>query len=77
MEQERLSRVIDECNCGTNETLNPAIIPDHRSWIVTLWHFGADALITYTHEKFYASWEVGQQASIMEIPKNGKMALQE
>ena len=70
--QERLSRLIDECNCGTNETLNPAIIPDHRSWIVTLWHFGADALITYTHEKFYASWEVGQHALITAYTKEWK-----
>jgi hypothetical protein len=30
-------------------------IPDHMSWIVTMWHFGADALKTYTGEKFHVS----------------------
>jgi hypothetical protein len=34
--QERLSKLIDECNCETSDTLNPAAKPDHRSWIVTL-----------------------------------------
>lgn len=34
--QERLSKLIDECNCETSDSLNPAAIPDHRSWIVTL-----------------------------------------
>ena len=70
--QERLSKLIDECNCETNDTMNPAAIPDHRSWIVTLWHFGVDALITYTHEKFYASWEVGQHALITAYTKDWK-----
>jgi hypothetical protein len=37
-------------NMGNN-TLS---IPDHMSWIVTMWHFGADSRITYTREKFYA-----------------------
>jgi hypothetical protein len=70
--QERLSKLIDECNCETSDSLNIAIIPDHRSWIVTLWHFCVDALITYTHEKFYASWEVGQHALITAYTKDWK-----
>jgi hypothetical protein len=38
--REHLSKVIEECK--TDDTLNPAI-PDHMTWTVTMWHFGADA----------------------------------
>ena len=41
------------------DTLNPAI-PNHMNWTVTMWHFGADALVTYEGEKIYTSWEFGQ-----------------
>ena len=52
-----------------NDTLS---IPDHMSWIVTMWHFGADATTTYTREKFYASWEVAQHALITVYSKDWK-----
>jgi hypothetical protein len=42
------------------------------SWIVTMWHFGADATTTYTREKFYASWEVAQHALITVYSKDWK-----
>lgn len=37
-------------------------IPDHESWIVTMWHFGYDSPDEYTGEKFEAAWEDGQNA---------------
>jgi hypothetical protein len=39
-------------------TLNSKI-PDHMNWMVKMWHFGQDALISYTGEKFDMSWEDG------------------
>jgi hypothetical protein len=68
--RERLSMVIEECK-KTTDTLNPAI-PDHMTWTVTMWHFGADALITYEGEKIYTSWEVGQHALITAYSKDWK-----
>ena len=67
--RERLSKLIEECK--TDDTLNPAI-PDHMTWTVTMWHFGADALITYEGEKIYTSWEVGQHALITAYSKDWK-----
>jgi hypothetical protein len=39
------------------------------SWIVTMWHFGADATITYTREKFYASKDGKDGKSRVRIEK--------
>ena len=47
-------------------------VPCVTSWIVTLWHFGADASITYTGEKFFASWQVGQNALLAVYSKEWK-----
>jgi hypothetical protein len=64
--EERLSRLLEDCSKGLaagphlGRTQALAVIPDHRQWIVTMWHFGADASIEYTGEKFSASWEIGQ-----------------
>jgi hypothetical protein len=56
----------------SNLANNTLSIPDHMSWIVTMWHFGADATTIYTREKFYASWEVGQHALITVYSKDWK-----
>ena len=37
-----------------------------------MWHFGADALITYKGKKFHASWEVGQNALLAVYSKKWK-----
>jgi hypothetical protein len=63
--QERISNIV---NSGRNRLS----IPDHKSWIVTMWHFGADAITTYTREKFYVSWEVAQHALITAYSKDLK-----
>jgi hypothetical protein len=56
----------------SNLANNSLSIPDHLSWIVTMWHFGADTTTTYTREKFYASWEVAQHALITVYSKDWK-----
>jgi hypothetical protein len=65
--RERLFHIIE--NCTNHQNSNLTIIPDHMVWIVTMWHFGRDALIEYKGEKFYASWEVGQHALIIAYTK--------
>ena len=47
-------------NCCEPESVEP--VPDPKSRIVTMWHFGSDALVEYNGEKFYASWEVSEHA---------------
>jgi hypothetical protein len=42
------------------------------NWIVTMWHFGADASILYKGELFHASWEVAQSALIAVYSKQWK-----
>jgi hypothetical protein len=56
----------------SNLANNSLSIPDHMSWIVTMWHFGADTTTTYTRKKFYASWEEAQHALITVYIKDWK-----
>jgi hypothetical protein len=44
-------------------------IPEHKDWLVTMWHFGVDASVEYTGEKFSATWEVGEHALIRAYSK--------
>jgi hypothetical protein len=37
----------------SNLANNTLSIPNHMSWIVTMWRFGADATITYTREQLF------------------------
>src|SRR3954468_4099614 len=32
-------------------------IPNHMSWTVKMWHFGQDALTSYSGQKFEITWE--------------------
>ena len=58
--EERLLRYI-EC-APPSLSLSSSSIPDHDSWIVTMWHFGSDSPSEYTDEKFEIAWEDGQNA---------------
>jgi hypothetical protein len=42
--------------------LSPSSVPDHDSWIITMWHFGTDSLNEYTNDKFEIAREDGQNA---------------
>jgi hypothetical protein len=48
-------------------TLPP--IPEHKDWIVTMWHFGMDALVEYAGERFSATWEIGHNALVRAYSK--------
>ena len=50
-------------------------IPDCLKWVVTLWHFGRDSLVTFSGDKFNVSWEIAEYALITAYSKeweNGK-----
>jgi hypothetical protein len=62
--EERLQRVIDEyhklnlrSNIASSSLVAKDPIPDHMSWIVTMWHFGRDSLVAYRGEMFEISWK--------------------
>jgi hypothetical protein len=71
--EERLSRLVEECYKGKMIKGEGAdalpSIPEYHTWIVTMWHFGADACREYTGEKFCVTWEVGENALIRAYSK--------
>jgi hypothetical protein len=40
------------------------VVPDYKDWIITMWHFGADASIEYSGEKYSSTWKVGEHELI-------------
>jgi hypothetical protein len=76
--EERLSRVIETCYYNHGAASGDAVehtymtmphIPEHKDWIVTMWHFGMDASVEYTGEKFSTTWEVGEHEMIRAYSK--------
>jgi hypothetical protein len=67
--EERLSRLVDDSN---QLLLSPKfhLIPDHNSWIVTMWHFGSDSLEGYAGERYERTWEQGKEALIRVYTKD-------
>jgi hypothetical protein len=65
---DRLQRLVDDkkyCDANCNDNCGPLIIiPNHMTWIVTMWHFGVDSSIEYTGERFSASLKGAQNALI-------------
>jgi hypothetical protein len=60
--EERLLRYL-ECaprplSLSSSSSSSP--IPDHDTWIVTMWHFGSDSPNEYTGDEFEVAWEDGQ-----------------
>jgi hypothetical protein len=73
---DRLQRLVNDkkdCDANCNDNSGPLIIiPNHMTWIVTMWHFGVDSSIEYTGERFSASWKVAQNALIAVYSKQWK-----
>src|SRR3954452_14012569 len=63
--EERMQLLVSEYNTasvqnGRQQYLSLKLcskIPNHMSWIVKMWHFGQDALTSYSGQKFDMSWE--------------------
>ncbi|MGA7900848.1 MAG: hypothetical protein WCA39_18535 [Nitrososphaeraceae archaeon] len=53
--EERLLALVTGCP-HTISPLPQIHIPNHNSWIVTMWHFGTDSLSEYAGEKFEMTW---------------------
>jgi hypothetical protein len=73
--EERISRLLDECGKVIPGGYESLPIPEYTRWMVTMWHFGADASVEYTGEKFSATWNVGENALIRaysKVMKDGK-----
>jgi hypothetical protein len=69
--EERMIRLMEDRIAVQGLRLQKTLtIPEHNNWLVTMWHFGADASIEYTGEKFCATWEVGQRELIRIYSKD-------
>jgi hypothetical protein len=69
--EERLLAFVTGCP-HTTSSLPQIYIPNHNSWIVTMWHFGTDSLSEYTGEKFEMTWEDGEHALLRIYSKDMK-----
>ena len=58
--EERLLRYIECAPLSLSSASSQ--IPDHESWIVTMWHFGYDSPNEYVGKEFEVAWEDGQNA---------------
>ena len=58
-----------DVNVARTENISHLKTPDHKTWIVTMWHFGADSLTEYSGDMFQVSWEVGQHVLVRAYAK--------
>ena len=68
---DRLQRLVDDS--GNSSPLT--IIPNHMTWTVTMWHFGADSSILYKGKSFHVSWKIAENALVAfysKVWKDGK-----
>ena len=65
----------DKRDCNCNDNSGPlVIIPNHMTWIVTMWHFGADSSIIYWRKYFMLARKVAAQRTDAVYSKvNGRM----
>ena len=69
--EEKLLALVTGC-AHAIPTLPQIHIPNHNSWIVTMWHFGTDSLSEYAGEKFEMTWEDGEHALLRIYSKDMK-----
>lgn len=59
--EERLSRIVEGFGRAKDSKYDDkgvgiARVPLHSEWTVTMWHFGADASVEYSGDKFSLTW---------------------
>jgi hypothetical protein len=69
--EERLLRLVDKGPLSLSLS-SPSPIPDHSSWIITMWHFGTDSLNEYTGKEFEITWEDAESALMRVYTKDLK-----
>ena len=82
--EDRLSRLIEGSNVvkdtvivdvgggrvnSPNDLHTHGIIPKYSEWIVTMWHFGADASIEYSGDKFSVTWGTAENVLVRAYSK--------
>jgi hypothetical protein len=67
---EELTRVEERLSVLVNNL--PVVVPPHSTWIVTIWHFGADSLTGYSGQRFEVTWETGKNSLIRVYSKGMK-----
>jgi hypothetical protein len=80
--EERLSRIVDGSQSvhgfrvievgdtsSRDRRRDTSIIPAHSDWTVTMWHFGADASVEYSGEKFSVTWQAAEDTLIRAYSK--------
>ncbi|MGH9977734.1 MAG: hypothetical protein ACRD8Z_18150 [Nitrososphaeraceae archaeon] len=60
---------IDLDNSFPSRRIYHNIIPSFSEWTVTMWHFGADASIEYSGERFSVTWETAENVLIRAYSK--------
>jgi hypothetical protein len=67
--RERLSALVSQ---DYDKPSNVTRVPNHVDWVVTMWHFGADASVEYAGERFSTTWGIAQDAIIRVYSKTMK-----
>lgn len=86
--EEKLQRIVDEYLRQSlrsyklsSSLLTKGHIPDYKTWIVKMWHFGQDSLTCYTGEMFEMSWGdalgVFHVYSKNDLPNKKKVSVRE
>jgi hypothetical protein len=57
---KNLIRIDNSTNILNDRQIHACLIPPHSRWTVTMWHFGADASIEYSGEKFCFTWKTAE-----------------
>ena len=70
--EERISALTDHTVSFPGQDRIILKIPDHRKWIVTMWHFGADSITEHSRKDFCITWEVAENALIRAYTKDMK-----
>jgi hypothetical protein len=65
--EERLRSLFEKFS---SNTIEPVTVPGYKKWIVTMWHFGRDALVEYDGEKFSITVEKAINILLRVYSKN-------
>src|SRR5215831_3869072 len=60
----RLSNTLTLIHDRLQKLTSDLVIPNHMTWTVTMWHFGADSSILYKGRSFHVSWKVAENVLI-------------
>lgn len=48
------------------------LVPSHKEWEVTMWHFGADSRVEYSGKKFAIKWDIAEKTFVQLYSKDFK-----